>query len=355
VPSKISKSLQAVVATVLLCTVPVWPTAFAKSHKVVQPPASVAEVEDALRTEAPDAGASALAQIQVFTPHRNAGYLWRNDRENTDSRIYNFRTSRSALNKGAWRPSEVGLRELRISGSGQPDGDQFGELISTLKKEAVSGPIYIVDLREESHGFFDKHAASWYGKHNWANVGMTTEAIRKDESKRLNAEIGKIVSLSTFKKGKVVLETPLLVHNTATEAQLVEAAGGKYARFTLSDQVGPDPAQVDAFLKFYRGLPQNAWLHFHCHAGMGRTTTFMTMVDIIKNAKNVPVEDIAARQYLLHGANLLGGLSSNPQSWNELAQEGRAQFVKYFYDYVQAYPKLNKSWSSWIGKQMPRK
>jgi hypothetical protein len=355
VPSKISKSLQAAVATILLCTVPAWPMAFAKSHKVVVPPASVSEVEDALRTEAPDAGGSALAQIQVFTPHRNAGYLWRGDRENFDNSINNFRTSRSPLRKGAWRPSEVGLRELRISGSGQPDGDQFGTLIRDLRKEAGSGPIYIVDLREESHGFFAGHAVSWYGKHNWANVGLTTEAILKDENKRLNAEKGKNVDISVFKKGKVVSQSVLFVSNVATEAQLVQAAGGKYARFTLSDQVGPDPAQVDAFLKFYRSLPQDAWLHFHCHAGMGRTTTFMTMVDIIKNAKNVPVEDIAARQYLLHGANLLGGLSNNPQSWNELAQEGRAQFVKYFYDYVQAYPKLNKSWSSWIGKQMPRK
>ena len=84
---------------------------------------------------------------------------------------------------------------------------------------------------------------------------------------------------------------------------------------------------------------------------MAGVTTFMTMADILRNADRVPVEDIAARQYLLKGVNLLEGGKKDSDDWHELAAVDRARFIKYFYDYVQAYPQLNKSWSAWLSKQ----
>ena len=45
--------------------------------------------------------------------------------------------------------------------------------------------------------------------------------------------------------------------------------------------------------------PKNTWLHFHCKQGIGRTTTFMIMYDMMKNSKEVTADDIIKRQLLL--------------------------------------------------------
>ena len=51
-------------------------------------------------------------------------------------------------------------------------------------------PICIVDLREESHGFFDGIAVSWYGEHDWGNVGLTQEEALADEAERIHGAAG---------------------------------------------------------------------------------------------------------------------------------------------------------------------
>ena len=38
---------------------------------------------------------------------------------------------------------------------------------------------------------------------------------------------------------------------------------------------------VDYFIDFVENQPENTWLHFHCKAGAGRTTTFMIMKYIL--------------------------------------------------------------------------
>ena len=57
--------------------------------------------------------------------------------------------------------------------------------------------------------------------------------------------------------------------------------------------------KVKYFIDFVNNQPENTWLHFHCKAGIGRTTTFMIMYDIVKNCKEVKLNDIIARQVLL--------------------------------------------------------
>lgn len=45
---------------------------------------------------------------------------------------------------------------------------------------------------------------------------------------------------------------------------------------------GQSPENIDEFIKLYKSLPKDAWLHFHCEAGKGRTTTFLAMYDMMK-------------------------------------------------------------------------
>ena len=58
---------------------------------------------------------------------------------------------------------------------------------------------------------------------------------------------------------------------------------------------------VNYFIDIIKSHSEDTWFHFHCKAGVGRTTTFMIMYDIIKNGNNVSLNDIIGRQVLLSG------------------------------------------------------
>ena len=74
-----------------------------------------------------------------------------------------------------------------------------------------------------------------------------------------------------------------------TEAELAAQKGVMYVRFTATDHLWPDAGEIERFRRFVKTLPKDAWLHFHCVAGEGRTTAFMTMYDMLKNP-DVPYE-----------------------------------------------------------------
>ena len=351
-PGNKKQLLPVLLAAVLLWGLPWANVQAAKKPVITAPTTSVAELQEVLAIEAQEQPAAASAYEQSLVhPVRERGYLWRYEGTGTGGLPRRFRTEQYPLAKAAWTPSTEGLAALRVSGSANPGRNEFKPLLQTLRTAAGQGPIYIVDLRQESHGYLNNETVSWYGKDNRSNVGLSTAAILQDEAQRLAAAQGKTVAATAFGWGKPTGGKTFTVTSSETEAAAVQAAGGHYVRFTLTDMLAPQPDQVDAFLKFYKRLPKDAWLHFHCQAGMGRTTTFMTMADILRNADRVPVEDIAARQYLLKGVNLLEGGKKDSDDWHELAAVDRARFIKYFYDYVQAYPQLNKSWSAWLSKQ----
>ena len=77
-------------------------------------------------------------------------------------------------------PSRKGLDRLNISGSAEFSVGEFEKLVSVLKKQA-NGPIYIVDLRQETHGIFNGNAVSWFGARDWGNIGKNKNDFFKDE------------------------------------------------------------------------------------------------------------------------------------------------------------------------------
>src|ERR1700730_14384666 len=80
--------------------------------------------------------------------------------ENQEVLPKNFRMSSDPLRiKLGVNPSPKGLRDLRISGSAQFSEKSLQEIV---KKVGCSGKFIIVDLRQESHGFVDGIAISWY-------------------------------------------------------------------------------------------------------------------------------------------------------------------------------------------------
>ena len=247
-------------------------------------------------------------------------------------------------------PTRQGLDNLRISGSAQCTAAGFASLYTKLSAAAAApgAPIYDVDLRQESHGFADGLPVSWHKKNNLANEGKTPEEVALDEEERL-AELAGVTTTFVPKgktdKGRVEAFT-FAPENVQTEKEVVEALGFRYVRFYVTDRTQPDTETIEAFLDFVESLPRDAWLHFHCRAGHGRTTTFMAMYDMIRNPE-IPAETIIERQHLIGGADLT---AMKEEEWENERIVQRLETLKLFSSYVRARHagETTLRWGAWI-------
>lgn len=270
---------------------------------------------------------------------------WRLDGAAADTWPRNFRLSTDGF-VGESEADRRGLSSLRASGSGQPSGAAFSSLYARLREAAGEGaPIYLVDLRQESHGFVnDGVPVSWYAPHNWANLGCDAAAVEAREEAQIAALVGTELHAVPLGKADTQRLTPYAerVFDAATEALWAAAVGFHYIRFAAADQRFPEPEAVDAFLRFYQTLPEGAWLHFHCHAGHGRTTTYLVFYDILKHPEQT-VETIAERQRAIGGSDLLARSDSEDKN-------DRAEKLRLFYDYVKEQRESGFAvpWRLWL-------
>ena len=262
----------------------------------------------------------------------------------------NFRTTNDSLKvKTGKAPNTAGLVELHASGSAVPTE---ANLSAFLKK--VHGPVTIFDLRQEDHVFINGEPISWYASNNWANVGKTNEAIVASEAARVAAiKQGSVLALSDAKAkkgGDASAVENVTVARVGTEKDVVTAAGAAYKRITVSDHSRPLDGEVDRFIADVRSLPPGAWAHFHCRAGKGRTTTFLALYDMLRNATKVSLEDIVQRQSLLIGDYDL--LAAADDAGKSGVAEDRSAFVRVFFDYARANPNGKPQlWSEWLKGQ----
>ena len=294
-----------------------------------------------------------VSMLQVFAA--DGGTMWRLDAPAADGLPRNLRLSSDAAglsteeNQNIWE----GIDWLRISGSGQPAEAELSVLYARIRQETTA-PVYILDLRQESHGFFGGSAVSWYGKNNWSNRGMNAKQAEADDilqlDKALNQEI-EAVPLGNEDKASFKSVSGIVKH-VVTEREAAEKAGFHYVRIAASDQVWPEPQAVDEFLEFYKSLPaEPVWVHFHCQAGHGRTTIFMAMYDMLRNP-NAALETIAARQKLLGGTDVLAEADESTGSWRAKLTNEKARNMRLFYRYVQEQQPAGfaVSWTEWLQK-----
>lgn len=277
-----------------------------------------------------------MIQELYYEPHNNDLRLIINS-DNTKKLPGHFRKTTDLTNLEGYNFINLnGLVNLNISG-----GAQFSENSLILTKQSIGStmPIIIVDLRQESHGFINGIAVCWIDNHNKANKGLTKEAVLFDENTRLQSILlNKPISIG---------DKTLIPKKLESEEKLVRSHGMSYKRIPITDKGLPNNDMIDYFIEFVNSLLPNTWLHFHCKGGKGRTTTFMVMYDMMKNAKNVSLQDIMNRQVLLGGRDLL-----RDEQLTRNRSEKRAKLIKGFYSYcVENNDNFKTTWSQWIMKK----
>jgi protein-tyrosine phosphatase len=214
--------------------------------------------------------------------------------------------------------------------------------------------VTIFDLRQETHIFVNGLPVSWYATRDWANVGRSQDAIETDESARVESlKPGSKIAVRPGAAVKKPGATPSMpqnvtVEHASTEREFVKPNHAAYVRVTVTDHCRPLDEEVDRFVLAVRALPENGWAHFHCEAGLGRTTTFMVLYDMLRNAARIPLEDIVRRQQLLsHNYDVLRPVPAT--NWKAPYVEDRIAFVRAFYDYAHANPNGRPQlWSEWL-------
>lgn len=265
-----------------------------------------------------------------------------------------WRSAPAALNS-LLQINKKGLDTLFISGSAAPTLEQ---MIWIKKTVGEKHPVYIIDLRQETHLYLNGLPISLFYKRDEINWGKTPKEITDKEQLWMKHFLKSgVVNINKSGKAqggfKVPTENVIVpIKELYPEDHAAKKAGLGYFRIEVPDYHPPTPAQVDQFLAIIKKIPSNAWLHFHCAGGKGRTTTFMAMRDILANAQDVTLEDIITRQAKIGGIDLLGESSSlAEQPWKKEYHKARTYYIRLFYTYVHsgAYPR--ETFTSWIAKQ----
>lgn len=275
------------------------------------------------------------------------------DRQDISQLPRNFRITNDPF-KGTLKdgsiPSRVGIDKVRASASSIFSEKEFEQVLARLPVSSKN--VIVLDLRQESHGYLNGTAVSWFLPNNWGNDGKNLEEVTAIERAQLDkALVNSPTTVYNFDDNKNVLTTSYQMDVTSarTEEQMVKDHGAGYYRLALADHFRPEDKDVDTFIEWYKKLPKDAWLHIHCFAGMGRTTVFMNMVDILQNAKQVSFNDIVGRQGLIGIVDLRD--IDGKLNWKRKAYIERLQFTKHFYEYVKQSSKdFPVKYSEWAKK-----
>lgn len=258
---------------------------------------------------------------------------------------------RERINSSEKLPDTTGLNGLNISGSSEFSAENLPLLIKKINHTHLID----FDLRQETHGFINGMCLSWYGKYDWADVGLSRAEVLVLEKHKLDSlrNSDEITVTKVLKKEKAT-DTYLAFRDSTfkresvmSEEELTKTSGIDYFRITIADHRKPLLSNVDLFINIINSLSGIYWLHFHCHAGDGRTTTFMVMYDMMRSAKKVTFGDIIMRQHLIGGLDLTK--DDDFPSWDKQYAIERTDFLKDFYEYCRSNDdNFKTSYSMWL-------
>jgi hypothetical protein len=222
--------------------------------------------------------------------------------------------------------SDVHQKELynftqyNLSASAQFSPSEFEELLNNLKANYCIEPsqVYVVDLREEPHFFInDKAISAGYiqvpNDHEkfYSFEGMAVSEIMAMEEyfcqallKQEDVHIYQVQNKKSLNVNSRYVPLLMNVKKAQTEKNFVESKGANYKRFPFTDHQHPTDMVTQDFIQFIKSLPDNAWVHFHCRGGKGRSGMAIFMYDVLKNTSQYSFPIMLKR-------SLLFGISKN--------------------------------------------
>ncbi len=245
----------------------------------------------------------------------------------------------------AWKGELANVRfldEARMSGSAQFSQEQFLSLAAQLRERSDS--VFIIDCRQETHGFINGIAVSWCGENNAANLGRTAEEIEEEEA-ALSSLVGQTVTAYTSENDLPKTGVEMRAESWLTERALAQREGFGYLRLSCPDHGWPPADVLDAFIAFALTVEEDSWLHFHCQAGSGRTGAFMTVYEMMRRP-DCGVEEILRHQAETGSGNLLD--RSAPEK--SFSQKERCVLVRAIFAYIRENSDTlyRVTWSEWL-------
>lgn len=259
-----------------------------------------------------------------------------------DRSLTNFRTAQSPLKASRFSLDLKGLKDMKMSGSGRLSQEKIKRYFKDIPK-----PVAIIDVRAEKDYFVKGIPASWLGirvLENGFEDRLKTTSFLKLPLHHIKWSLRRIINLGF---GYDITPATLL-----SEEQFLKDNGFLYFCFEGKRHCAHTPEAVQKFLDYLETQPEDIWIHFHCANGRGRTTTFMILYDIYKNARITSLENIILRQHLLGGENVFDVALRPKGTWSKTDLLKRKELVEKFYTYMTAksgYPKIK--WIDWINQK----
>lgn len=239
--------------------------------------------------------------------------------------------------------------DLKILGSAQFSTAQLKHVI-----HSIHALLMIIDLRKETHAFINGNAVSWMAgrSHYLFPVVLPSTTFKKllQEDKTMGLvsvyevalnhqqnvlEKSPKESLGAFHN---IAKLPLPIVTIGSENQIVSHLHIPYVHYLVDYLNIPTPTTVDHFVLLFKNLPSNTWLYFHCQDGIQRTNMFMSMYDMLTNAKSVSFTAILHRDYLKTNSPLI--LPFNAK---------QIVFLMNFYKYCHNnHDSFQTTWSKWM-------
>lgn len=212
-----------------------------------------------------------------------------------------------------------GLQDIHASG-GAPT------CLTSLKWKLhhIDGPIIIVDAMSEYHGYIKSIPTALLAYHKRPHFRHLVRRFLLTGSTDIHPEL------------------------VVSEEEEAKKYDFDYKKVNVGSTFVSSDKDIDNIVAFYDSVPSNAWLHFHCSHGKGRTSIMLVMLDMLKNAPQVTLKNIVKRQHLLGSEDLFDTEIWENGTYTKEKLEQRKEFVEKFYAFIcQRKAGGIQKWSDW--------
>ncbi|OJW51212.1 MAG: hypothetical protein BGO67_12890 [Alphaproteobacteria bacterium 41-28] len=234
-------------------------------------------------------------------------------------KVKRFRTTQDEI-KSTENIDLRGLKDIQASGGSLPGFPDLQKKLSHVKLKKI-----IVDAMYDYHGYI---------------LGMpTTSLAYHQDVPFLKHFLRRLVLTGTLGK-----RLDFITH----ESDEAKKYGFDYRAVNVGSKIKNTYEYIDDVVAFFESVPPNVWLHFHCRNGRGRTSMLLVMLDIMKNAPQVTLDNIVKRHILLGAEDLFNVKVWANGTYTAEELKDRKQFIEQFYEFVcQRKAGGIQRWSEW--------